>query len=389
MKRVLLLSGNLKRSGVVTWFLEMHAAFLALEGVETVFLIASDKGNFHPQGERVFYTNRARSAPHLRVARWLQLHKIFPHGYARAEQKVLNARIEKILLKLGWQERIDAVIKNLPNPVPSCLCRFPVLGVAHAVFSSGMPEAKEVLQSAAATTHFIAVGQAAMDGLKNLGEQVEFPSISVIHNPLNIERIREASLVYTPETDRPYIVFVGTLDIIKGIFPLLRAFALLKEEVDLVYVGRGPKLEALRHEARELKLSSRVHFTGFQKNPYPWVKHAKLLVLPSNSEAMGYAALEGAALGCGVVVADFPASREFFEEEIIVPRLPAESFAHRLAERISQGLAGNLPCGVKQGVLESMAPQHVARKYLAQAELAKCPPFPLSQKAALAQRSHR
>jgi glycosyltransferase involved in cell wall biosynthesis len=367
MKRVLLLSGSLKFSGVATWFLEMYAAFLALEDVETVFLItSSNKGDFRPYGERVFYTGRARSSLHLRVARWFQLHKIFPCRYAQEEQKVLNARVEKILMKLGWQERVDAVIKNLPDAIPLCLCRFPVVGVAHSVFSPDPPEFEKVSLRAvvSATRHIVAVGQAVADGLRGLG----LSAAGIIHNPLDIQRIRDASLAYMPKMARPYIVFVGKLHNGKNVHLLLQAFALLKEEVDLVYVGRGSELEALRQEAIELDVASRVHFAGFQKNPYPWVRCAKLLVLPSVSEAMGYAALEGAALGCGVVATDFPAAMEFFVDEIIVPHLPAESFACRLAERISQGLLGNLPFGVKRGVLESMAPEQVARKYLEQAD---------------------
>jgi glycosyltransferase involved in cell wall biosynthesis len=366
MKRVLLLSGNLKLSGVATWYLEMYTALLALEDVETVFLITSnDNGDFHPCGERVFYTGRARSSLHLRVARWFQLHKIFPFRYAQEEQKVLNARVEEILMRLGWQERVDAVIKNFPDAVPLCLCRFPVIGVVHSIFSPDMSESKKVsLQTVvSATRHIVAVGQAAADGLRGLG----LSATSIIHNALDIQRIRDASLAYVPKMERPYIVFVGGLLNGKGVHSLMQAFALLKEEVDLVYVGRGSELEALRQETIELELASRVHFVGFQKNPYPWMRCAKLLVLPSVSEAMGYAALEGAVLGCGVVVADFSAAREFFVDEIIVPHLPAESFARRLAERISQGLLGNLPFGVKHGVLESMAPEQVARKYLEQA----------------------
>jgi glycosyltransferase involved in cell wall biosynthesis len=364
-KRVLLLSGNLKRSGVATWYLEMYAAFLALKDVETVLLVASDKGNLSPPNTcsgHVFYTGRARSAWHLRVARWLQLHKIFPRQYAQEGQKVLNARIEKILMEVGWQERVDAVIKSLGDAVPLCLRRFPVIGVMHSVFSPDLPESeKAALRTAvSATRHVVAVGRAAADGLRNLG----VPAASVIHNPLDIQRIRDASFIDAPEMARPYIVFVGTLHNGKGVHPLLQAFALLEEEVDLVYVGQGAELESLRQEAIEQGLAARVHFAGFQKNPYPWIRRAKLLVLPSVSEAMPYAALEGAALGCGVIVADFSAAREFFVDEIIVPRLPTESFARRLAERISQGLAGNLPFGVKHGILESMAPEHVARKYL-------------------------
>jgi glycosyltransferase involved in cell wall biosynthesis len=367
MKRVLLLSGNLKFSGVATWFLEMHAAFLALEDVETVFLIASSsKSDFRPQAGRVFHTGRARSSSHLRVARWFQLHKIFPYWYAREEQKELNARIEKILMELGWQERVDAVIKNLPDAVPLCLRRFPVIGVVHSILPSDLPESeKAALQAAAsATRRIIAVGQAAADGLRGLG----LSAAGIIHNPLDIQRIRDASSAYVPKMARPYIVFVGNLSNGKNVHSLLQAFALLKEKVDLVYVGRGSELKALRQEAIELGLASRVHFAGFQKNPYPWVRCAKLLVLPSISEAMGYTALEGAVLCRGVVVTDFSAATEFFVDEIIVPRLPADSFTRRLAERISQGLLGNLPLGVKRGILEDMAPEHVARKYLEQAD---------------------
>jgi glycosyltransferase involved in cell wall biosynthesis len=108
-----------------------------------------------------------------------------------------------------------------------------------------------------------------------------------------------------------------------------------------------------------------VHFTGFQINPYPWIRHAKLLVLPSSGEAMGYVLMEAAALGCGVVATDFPAAYEFLVENVIVPSLPAADFTERLAAKISQGLSGKLPLGIKPGILESMAPETVARRYLA------------------------
>jgi glycosyltransferase involved in cell wall biosynthesis len=365
IKRVLLLSGNLKLSGVATWFLEMQAALLALENIETVFIVTSNKNDLHPHAGRVFYTGKARSALHLKVARWFQLHKIFPRRYAQEEKKVLNTRVKKILMELGWQARIDAIIKNLPDAVPLCLRCFPVIGVAHSIFSPDLPEfEKAALQAAASLTrHVIAVGQVAADGLRGLG----LPVAGIIHNPLDIQRIRDASFAYAPEMAQPYIVFAGGFHNGKGVHSLLQAFALLKERVDLVYVGRGPELEALRQEAIDLGLASRVHFVGFQKNPYPWIRCAKLLVLPSASEAMPYAALEGVALGCGVIVTDFPAAAEFFVDEIIVPHLPAESFTRRLAERISQGLLGNLPFGAKPGVLEGMAPERVARKYLEQA----------------------
>jgi glycosyltransferase involved in cell wall biosynthesis len=150
----------------------------------------------------------------------------------------------------------------------------------------------------------------------------------------------------------------------KGVNDLLEAFAILESDEALVYVGGGEE-NALRQTVVSLGLQDRVHFTGFQINPYPWIRHAKLLVLPSSEEAMGYVLMEAAALGCGVVATDFPAAYEFLVEDVIVPGLPAANFTERLAARISQGLSGKLPLGISPGILESMASEAVARQYLA------------------------
>jgi glycosyltransferase involved in cell wall biosynthesis len=366
----LIYSGSLKLSGVMTWYLQMQAAFMKL-GADTVLLVASARTDVHPPG-RVFYTDKPRRAAHLRVARWLWLHKIFPRWFMAEEARILDMRVQKILANLGWSNHIDAVVKNLPNPVPECLKAFPVIGVLHNVVPPGWLSGDKqaaLRQAVADTRHIVAVGQATA----HHGKQAGLTLSNVIFNPLNIADIRQKSQAYTPDIHRPYILFAGRITADKGVHELLQAFALLKEDVDLCYVGSGAgagfhlQLALLREAAATLKVSDRVHFAGFQVNPYPWMRRAKLLVMPSmwDGEAMGYVAVEACALGCGIVVTDFPASRDFFMDEVIVSRQPLENFAARLAERISQAMAETAPRGIKPGVLESMEPVTVARQYLA------------------------
>lgn len=89
---------------------------------------------------------------------------------------------------------------------------------------------------------------------------------------------------------RPFILFVGRLNLIKGPDLLLRAFCNLKdriENVDLVFVGPdGGMLQELKTLAQQEGVENRVHFMGYlggaEKSD---VYHAAaLLVIPSRHE---------------------------------------------------------------------------------------------------------
>ncbi|MDR1351445.1 MAG: glycosyltransferase [Zoogloeaceae bacterium] len=207
----------------------------------------------------------------------------------------------------------------------------------------------------------MSVSNVVAQDAQNIGLSVT----EVIYNPLNIGEIERASKLFTPKINRPYIVFVGRIVTYKGIHELLQAFAALSVDIDLVYVGDGSAIKTLRIAVHTLGLQNRVHFTGLLNNPYPWIRHAKLLVLPSITEAMGYVAVEACALGCRIVVSGYPAAHEFFVEDVIVSLSPVGNYIERLAEKISAGLTGKLPPGLKPDVLEKMDPRCVAEKYLA------------------------
>jgi glycosyltransferase involved in cell wall biosynthesis len=122
----------------------------------------------------------------------------------------------------------------------------------------------------------------------------------VIHNPIDLARIRRASLeppVAAPE--RPYLITVGRLEHQKAHDVLLRSFAASRaaQGHDLVIVGRGSLEDRTRALAAELGLADRVHFTGFVANPWALVARAKLFLLPSRWE--GFPSVVAEALACG------------------------------------------------------------------------------------------
>jgi glycosyltransferase involved in cell wall biosynthesis len=99
---------------------------------------------------------------------------------------------------------------------------------------------------------------------------------------------------------------VGTLTRIKDQATLLRAFAILREQmtgVTLDIIGDGPLRQDLMHLANELGVAQAVRFCGSVDHAaLPEVyRAASTFVLSSRHEAQGMVAIEAAACGLAVV----------------------------------------------------------------------------------------
>ncbi len=112
------------------------------------------------------------------------------------------------------------------------------------------------------------------------------------------------------------ILFLGRHSREKGGDLLLRALHRLGSPPRPVwFVGEGRERRRWERLARELKLGHRVTFWGWQKNPYPFLRAAAFLVVPSLRETFGLSALEAQGMGIPLV-----ASRVGGLEEILVPQ---------------------------------------------------------------------
>lgn len=156
--------------------------------------------------------------------------------------------------------------------------------------------------------HIIAISNGVKnDLLSNL--KITPKTIHTIYNPFNFEKIRQLSLapcLAIPNVT--YILAVASYKRQKRLDVLLWAYAKSNIRQKLVILGGGSreKKKDLENLAKQLNIKDRVHFAGWEYNPYPWIRHADLLVLSSETEAFGRVIVEALALGVPVVSTDVP-----------------------------------------------------------------------------------
>lgn len=152
-------------------------------------------------------------------------------------------------------------------------------------------------------------------------ELAQVKNTRTIYNPVNMDRVVELSKKSDALTEkyksRRFLLSVGRLTHVKDFATLLRAFSLIKDQIDsdLVILGEGPLRSELEHLARELRVSDRLSMPGFVSNPFAWMRAAQLFIHTSKSEGFGNVLVEAMACGTPVVSTDCPSGpREILED---------------------------------------------------------------------------
>jgi glycosyltransferase involved in cell wall biosynthesis len=136
----------------------------------------------------------------------------------------------------------------------------------------------------------------------------------VAHLPYFIDRVDdEWRHPGSPPQERPYFLFVGRLEVIKGVQTLIQAWPRVSD-ADLLVVGTGTAESALRAYAAG---SSRIKFLGPLPPAAlgPLYYHAQACIVPSVTyETFGIVILESFARKCPVIVRDLGALPEVVED---------------------------------------------------------------------------
>lgn len=141
---------------------------------------------------------------------------------------------------------------------------------------------------------------------------IDQKKINIINNPIDLEKIKELKeeLVEDLEIEKckPFLITVGSLTRPKGYHYLLRAFSIIKKEIDekFLILGTGKDEAKLKSLVNELGIREEVFFLGFQKNPYKFMKTASIFIISSIWEGFPNVILEAMVCGVPVISTDCP-----------------------------------------------------------------------------------
>jgi N-acetyl-alpha-D-glucosaminyl L-malate synthase BshA len=132
-----------------------------------------------------------------------------------------------------------------------------------------------------------------------------------VRNPALVEEMRGR---YAALNER-LLVHLSNFRPVKRIRDVLEVFARVAREVParLMLIGDGPDRSVAEYLARQHKIQDRVHFIGKQDNVNELLPLADLMVMPSEMESFGLAALEAMACGVPTIATDVGGVPELIE----------------------------------------------------------------------------
>lgn len=142
-----------------------------------------------------------------------------------------------------------------------------------------------------------------------------------IGNPIDAKRIRCMAEQHFPEEQEMEcdLIFVGRFVEQKNPQRFIELIALLKQSgwstIRSWMLGTGELLAECKDMIESLGLQSNICIKGFQKNPYVYMKRAKVMCITSQWEGFGLVVLEANILGIPVLSTRNAGCREILGEE--------------------------------------------------------------------------
>lgn len=187
--------------------------------------------------------------------------------------------------------------------------------------------------------------------------------VRVVYNPLPDVAVAEAE---ASDDSAVKLAIVGRLAPEKGHAPFLRAAAewlKARPKVRLMIVGDGPLRAELELLVSALGLNEQVVFTGQRNDVAALLRAARVLVVPSLREGLGYVALEAMAAGCPVAAYAVGGIPEIIEDGVnglLAPPGDADALLANIDRVVrDRALAGRLAAAGRERVKDFSLSGHV------------------------------
>jgi len=121
-----------------------------------------------------------------------------------------------------------------------------------------------------------------------------------VYTPYKDPAARATARARLARPDEAILMHLSNFRPVKRVVDVVRVFALVAKEIParLVLVGDGPDRSAAEWLAHDLQIHDRIHFMGKQERVHELLPLADLMLMPSELESFGLAALE--AMACRV-----------------------------------------------------------------------------------------
>lgn len=245
-----------------------------------------------PQGVNYQVIHDDCKAPWRKLSELSRRAALLDRAIEKAEKQ--DGRFDLVISHLHKTDRIVNRCRQL-QPEKTWFCLHGVFSASYLAHRHGLSlwlkkiKTRRVYQN----RNIIGVSQFLINDLKR-SFNVQPKHERIIFNPFDIDAIRQQSLEPCKMAGQDYLVHVGRFHQTKRHDRLLRAYAKSGLVAPLVLIGQGSSeiTTSIKALAAELGISDRVIFQGFIGNPYPWIRHAKLLVVSSDSEGFGNVLVE-------------------------------------------------------------------------------------------------
>lgn len=242
----------------------------------------------------------------------------------------LRIRLRCLLYRFLCRNRYDVVICNRYKPVSILMqlnhwLKIPVcIGISHG-FGEYEPLQRRLFarMNIGPAWRFVGVSPAVRQYL--LEQQCGFtPQNTVaITNAFDLQhaealqytKLQARELLQLPQEGR-IIGAAGRLVSVKGHFYLIQAFARISNkhpDTHLAVIGAGKEEAALREEIARLGMREKIHLLGFRSGAKRYVRAFDIWTMPSLSEGLGLALLEGMSGHLPIIASNVPAMSPLVE----------------------------------------------------------------------------
>jgi glycosyltransferase involved in cell wall biosynthesis len=232
------------------------------------------------------------------------------------------------IVRLFRQLKPDILHINLPGPfdagysLVASLAR--LAGVRHIVSTEHLPMfpsfPKSRLMKGFNTKWIDRIITVSKDNRRHLVQNHQIPErkIRVVYNGIpdpTCKNGKDDDSLSSVDEGRFHLVIAGSLERRKGQADAVKLMVELPDLVDLYIVGEGELEEELKKLVSSLKLTERVHFTGYREDMLEFLSGMDVMILPTRVDATPYVIIEAMAVGLPVVASGIYGIPELIDDK--------------------------------------------------------------------------